>query len=330
VRRAAAIAVALLLACAAALVWRAPAERARRPPRTAAAAMDRGSAPPSAPPRPWRAADTPRRPRSLAGTRPDGGLDVDPRGRLRPSATTRRLFDYFLSATGEEPVERIRARIVALIERRLAPTAVSDATALLDRYLAYRESARDLAAHGLDAAPLEERLEAVVRLRREVLGSADAEALFGEEEARDRAALASQRALADPALSPDERARALAEARAALPAPIRDAEATATLPMRLATEEAALRAGGGSDADVQRLREESVGPEAAARLAALDRERAAWQSRLDAYRAERATIDADASRSDAERERARAALLAARFAPAERPRVEALDEIAGR
>jgi lipase chaperone LimK len=268
----------------------------------------------------------PRRPASLAGTRPDGSLEVDPQGHFRPSARTRELFDYFLSAQGEEPPETIRARIVAAIDRRLPAAAAADAVALLDRYLAYRERARERAGDGLDTAPPEVRLEAIARLRREVLGAADAEALFGDEEARDRVALARRRALADPTLAPDERARRLAEADAALPESMRRAAEAATRPMRLAADEAALRASGASDDEIQRLRTERVGSEAAARLAALDRERAEWQARLDAYHAARAAIDADPGRSEADRARAREALLAERFSATERLRVQALDD----
>src|SRR5262249_56530534 len=108
------------------------------------------------------------RPRSLRGTRVDGGLAVDAGGRLMATPDARRLSDYFLATAGEEPPERTRARIVAAIERRLSGDAARDATTLLDRYLAYRERARH-------ATTREELLAA----RRDTLGP-DAEALFAE------------------------------------------------------------------------------------------------------------------------------------------------------
>lgn len=339
-RHGAVIAGALVLAGGAVLLARSPAGRAR-PERAVVApagerTLEERLEPPPAAHRAARAGDgtaagaPPRKPASLAGTRTDGRLEVDAQGRFRPSAAARLLFDHFLTASGEASPEEIRARIVAAIERRLPPAAAGDAVALLDRYLAYRERARELAAGGLEGAVLAERLEAVVRLRRELLGTADAEALFADEEARDRAAVERRRALTDPALSPAERTRRLAAAAAGVPEPIRRAEAEATLAVRLAADEAALRAAGGSDAEVQRLREAAVGGEAAARLAALDGERAAWQSRLDAYRAARAAIDARAGYTDAERDRLREALLAERFTPTERLRVQAIDGTAAR
>ena len=70
-------------------------------------------------------------PRSLEGTEVDGGLAADPEGHLIVGPGVRALFDYFLSATGEEPAELIRARIIAEIEERLPPTAAREAIDLL-------------------------------------------------------------------------------------------------------------------------------------------------------------------------------------------------------
>src|SRR5882724_6410971 len=52
------------------------------------------------------------RPRSLRGTRIDGGLVVDADGRFVATIDARRLFDYFLTASGEVPADLLRARIL--------------------------------------------------------------------------------------------------------------------------------------------------------------------------------------------------------------------------
>ena len=266
------------------------------------------------------------RPRSLRGTRVDGELTaVD--GRLVVTDATRRFFDYFLTATGEESPEAMRARIVAAIARRLPPAAARDAEALLDRYLRYRERARDLA--GTEAADdLAGRLDAVVALRREVFGPDDAAALFADEEAVVRTALAEHALREDATLSAEERALRLSAIEEARPAEERATRAAAMVAVTLRREEAALRERGGSADELRALREQVVGPEAAARLAALDQSRAEWQQRVDAYRAERAAIDADPSLTPAEHNAAIDRLLEARFSPPERLRVQALDEIA--
>lgn len=172
---------------------------------------------------PARVSDLPPVPRSLVAT------DVDRQG-------TKRLFDYFLSASGEEPATRIRERITAE-----APGSQD----LLDRYLALRDAVQ---AQRVDpATDLETRLRRLHDLRVAYLGAETAEAFFGLEEAEADVALARMRGVETP-LSP--------------------AEHEAILPLATMRKEAGL-----SPAEVRALRVATFGPEAAERLAALDRER---------------------------------------------------------
>jgi lipase chaperone LimK len=258
-----------------------------------------------------------RRPRSLRGTTIDGALPVDAGGHLVVAPDVRRFFDYFLALTGEESLPRIHDRLVHAIGARLHAPADREAEELLDRYLAYRDRARDLTADGT----VVERLEAVRALRRETLGVTTAAQLFSDEDARDDATVLAHATAEDPSLTPEERTARLSALEAALPDDVR----AATLPLRLGQEEAALAASGASPTEVHALREQMVGPEATARLEALDRERAEWQRRFDAYRAERVAIEANAGRTPEERTAAIAQLRDERFTPEERRRVEALD-----
>lgn len=290
--------------------------------------------PAGAPPSATLPADRPAgRPRSLRGTRTDGGLVVDTDGRFVPTLEARRLFDYFLTTAGELSPSALRARIVRDIERRLAPDAARDATALLDRYLAYREAvrARGVTA-GLRADDLEGRLTMLTALRREMLGEAAATAFFAAEEAEARLLLETRRLLNDQGLAPEERAarvEALYAARESdLPPDVRAARATARLAALLPAAEAVVRARGGDAAEVEALRQRLAGPEAAARLADLDRRRADWDARLEAFRAARARLDGDPTLSPDGRATAVARLLAESFTPPERLRIAALDRIA--
>ena len=208
-------------------------------------------------------------PSSLAGTDVDGGLAVDAAGDLVLDEDVRRFLDYFLSATGEEPDAVIRARIAAAIDARLPARAARQAHELAERYVGCRDRARALSADGDLAA----RLAAVRDLRRGCLGDDAAAALFAEEDA--------------------EADRALAGA--------------APRPAQPWQREDALRAAGAGPAEIRALREAAFGPDGADRLEALDRARAAWRARLDAYRGGRATL--------------------ADFSPEERVRVEALERI---
>jgi lipase chaperone LimK len=256
------------------------------------------------------------RPHSLRGTHVDGGLAVDVAGRFMATPDARRLFDYFLATAGEEPPERIRARIVAAIEQRLSGDAARDATALLDRYLAYRERARH-------ATTRDELLAA----RRDALG-ADADALFADVTPLEEMAVEVARTTSDPGLSPEERVARRAALEGTLPQSLQDTRAQVLAPLTLIQQEAALRAAGATPDAIRALREQMAGMEAADRLETLDRARADWDARVASYREARVAIESDPSLSADARARAVADLLATRFSGPERTRVAALDRIA--
>lgn len=316
-RRAALALAGVLLLCVTAARW--PLRRdagggghPTLPPAVAPAAQ--AGAPPAAP------ADTDGarrpRPRSLRGTRIDGGLAVDASGRFVATPDARRLFDYFLATAGEEPAADIRARIVAVIDRRLSGDAARDATALLDRYLAYRERARHTTTR-----------EDLLAARRETLGP-DADALFADVTPLEDMAVEAARIANDPSLGPDERAARRAALEAQLPEPLRETRAQALAPLNLIAEESALRAAGASPDEIRALRERMTGADAADRLEALDRARADWDARVASYREARAAIEADSSLPADARAQAIDDLIAARFTGPERMRVVALDRIA--
>ena len=292
----------------------AHAARPRRPRESAEADTARAER---------RAARRRRLPSSLAGTAPDGQLAVDDAGRLVVSRETRRFFDYFLAAGAEDGAGRARARVVAEIRSRLPGGAVPEAIDLLDHYLAYRRRARGAEVAG-DAAG---RLDRLHVLREETLGPDVARAFFADEEAAETVAAERTRLIADPSLDPAERERRMAALEERLPEPVRRARAAALAPLHLAHEEAELRASGAPATEIRALRERSFGAEAADRLEELDRQRAAWQQRLDDYRAARDAIEHDGSLDAGARERAVETLQSERFTPEERLRVAALDRI---
>jgi len=266
-------------------------------------------------------------PASLDGTSVDGDLRLDAEGRFVPGPEALLLFDYFLSATGEEPDERIHARIVAEIRRRLPPAAAGDAEALLDRYLAYRAAARELFDdQELAFADVERRFQRIRELRREVFGAELATALFGEEERVAAIDVERQRVLQQEGLDPAERARRLAGLEEQLPESVREARRESMAALDLLAAEAELRERGASPAEIQAERERRFGPEAAVRLAALDQRRSAWNARVAAYRSAR---DALRARGLPEEEytEALSELRSAHFAGPERLRAEALDRM---
>ncbi|WP_437594983.1 lipase secretion chaperone [Sorangium sp. So ce1000] len=264
-------------------------------------------------------------PPSLRGTDVDGAVIVDERGDLVVGPELLGLFDYFLSAAGEEPAAAIRARVVAAIRERAAGPAADQAIALFDRYLGYREAAG--AARAAEEADPAARLAALREIRRAWFGEEAAARLFGDEEREIEAAIDESRVLADATLSPEERAARIADVEAALPEAVREAREAATRPLAQQAAEQALRDAGASDEALHAYRVATVGPEAADRLAELDRQRAAWQQRLDAFAGERASIEATVADPDGRRV-AEEALLARSFTSEERLRVRAILDLA--
>jgi lipase chaperone LimK len=316
---------ALAIAAASGLLLRAPEERSGGPAREEAPA--RVSAQPAADrARAAAPAEATPLPASLAGSEPGGALVRDADGRFVPTRDALDLFDYFLSASGEEPDAAIRRRIEAEIAARLADPA--PALELLDRYLAYRDEVRAFFEdENAGALPLERRLQRIRELRRAHFGGALAETLFGEEEERWRVDVERLRVLHDPTLGEEARAARLAALEAELPDSVRESRAAASAALDLRRDEARLRAQGASAAELDALREARFGPEAAARLAALDRSRAEWDARVAAYRAERDRLAARGPDDPAARAGALAALRDAHFTGAERLRIEALERI---
>ena len=263
-------------------------------------------------------------PASLGGTEVDGTLRVDARGNLLIENDIRRVFDYFLATLGEEDLDTVRSRIAAHLDSALPPEAARQAWELFERYEAYGEATEQIAGHDGSIAGMTEVLLRQQDLRQEWLGQEVAEAFFGFDDAYDHHTLARMRVTQDPDLSDAEREQRLAALEANLPAPLRAVRERANLPVSVSQTVATLREQGASDHEIRAYREQNLGPAAAQRLEALDRQRAEWDQRYSTYRAQRAEIAASGlseTDRDSEIDRLRQAL----FDETEQRRVQALD-----
>ena len=108
-------------------------------------------------------APPPPLPRSLADTEIDGGFTSGGDGELVADERAREVFDYFLTADGEEPISTIRARVADVARRdRVDPDR---ALALFDRYLAYRADGAARFSH-----PVDDPEEEIAHLQRDHFG----------------------------------------------------------------------------------------------------------------------------------------------------------------
>ena len=264
---------------------------------------------------------------SLAGTAPDGAATAAADQSLALDPALIRLFDYWLTTVGERPMDSIRAQVEHDLDGRLRPLAARQAKDLFSRYVRFKTALKDqrpARPAGRSVDMLREGLRTMLALRATYFTDAQSQALFGPQDAEASAALARMAIEQDPALGDAQRRDKLAALDARLPAGAR-AEREAPLAV-LHLEEAAqrIRADGGSEDDVYRMRAAATSPEAANRLADLDRDEATWRARIATYQAQRGTVLSTPG-SDADRAAAMGALRNRSFTPEEQRRLAAYE-----
>lgn len=251
----------------------------------------------AAPPPPARAADPFAFVRSMEGTKPDGNIRQNSSGQLVVDAELGHLFDYYLAGLGEKDLGAITREIERELDRRLAPAAAAQAKRLLARYLDYKRALataeQNLPRQTDLLKAARARLAAQQQLRAGFFSVEEINGLFGFSDAYDADALARLEISQDRRLTPEQRAAKLAALDKQLPAAIReDREAPAKV-IRVEESAKELRAKGAGDDEIYRLRAAAFSPEAANRLAEVDREEAAWDGRIKTYLAQRAQVVAN-------------------------------------
>jgi len=269
-----------------------------------------------------------RMPSSLAGTSvPGGWAQVDAAGDLVPTSALRQMFEYYLSALGEESLEQLVARIERTL-LALSEPARSQAMETLGAYLDYKLAISDLeAGYGspseLEATEMRRRMEEIQALRRTWLDSATAEAFFARDEAIDRFQVEKLRISQDASLSEAQRQRALEQAEEALPEPLRKARRETR---RFADYEQA-RLDFADDPEALRdWRQKAFGAETAKRLEALEQEQARWDRRWQTYSDARDAL-LSSGLAGPELQGAIEHLRNQHFSEVERVRAQALDSI---
>jgi lipase chaperone LimK len=233
--------------------------------------------------------------RSMEGTRPDGDIRQDAADQLVVNAELGHLFDYYLAGLGEQSLAAIQTEIHRELDRRLRPTAATQAKLLLEHYLQYKRALVDVergltpagAPPATPAAAARQRLDAMQRLRRDYFTEQEIAGLFADSDAYDSAAIARMEIMADTSLTPEQRKQKLAALDGKLPASVREDREAPTRVLRLDESVQQARAKGADDNEVYRLRAAALSPAAAARFADLDREEADWTRRITDYQSQR-------------------------------------------
>lgn len=322
----------LFAACVALMLALQPIEAPAR------AALVTAPAPTIAPSQPARtgarpsalAATTTPLPASFDGTQVDGVFRLDGAGNLLISEDIRRIFDYFLSALGEESLQASLERLQAYIAGQLPEPAAAQARDLLQQYLSYKtelvQLERDLPQlSSLDA--LRQREAAVQALRARLFSAEAHQAFFAREEGYNQFSLQRLAIQQDTGLDAAAKAVAVDRLRDSLPAELQDS-VLPQLQAELRSQTAQLQAQGGSPAQIQALRQQLVGAEATRRLEALDSQRQSWNRRIALYQQDKALIEANNGLSPSDKTSAIHRLAAEQFNEQERLRLDAAQELA--
>jgi lipase chaperone LimK len=265
--------------------------------------------------------------RSMEGTRPDGAVSVDIGDQLVVDAELGRLFDYYLARLGETSLAAIRSQIEAELERRLKPAHAREAKRLLGAYLDYRQALvaveESLPSSADMLAGVRLRQQAMRQLRANYFTPKESEGLFGAEDSYDNDAVARMEVMSDTSLSEAQQVEKLAILdRQMPPALLAEREAPQKV-LKLEEAVLALRATGAGENEVYRLRATTFSPEAAARLAEVDRAEGQWQQRIRRYQEERKWLLADHTAEQAAEPLQR--LRDAQFLPHEQLRLDAYE-----
>jgi lipase chaperone LimK len=239
----------------------------------------------------------------------------------------RQLFEYFLSALGEESLQQLVARIKTALSALEEP-ARSQALATLGNYLDYKLAVSELEQSYtevavLGAGEMRRRMAEIQALRRTWLDADTVEAFFADDEAVDRFQIEKLRITSDDSLTDEQKAEALRQAESSLPESIRKAREETR---RFADYEQARRELADDREALAAWRQAAFGDAAADRLARLEVEQKDWDRRWQDYARERDEL-LSSGLAEPERREALKRLRASHFNDTERIRARALDSI---
>ena len=212
--------------------------------------------------------------KSYQGSQPDGAINLDDNGDIILDVDLKRLFDYYLSAIGELPLDQMRKYLQQFAAENLNPIQLQQLLEYFDQYSQYLTQS-DLFFKNINAElSLEEKMLLLSEFRNETLGSAMANGFFSEQKDYINYVLA------------DKNSENIDQQQGWLEA---ENEATKFHDVVLENREFSY-SDSLSASEVYDYRVEQYGQEAANRLTQLDQERADWQDVVDDYFQQRLTV----------------------------------------
>ena len=241
-----------------------------------------------------------RLPRSLQGTEVDGEIIIDENKQLVVTEGLRRLFDYFLSALGEEDEAVIYARVESYIRSHTPEPAASQAMKIFDQYIAYLKAIPAIESRygnlqlqatkngELDLNVVAQQRQDVAKLRQQHFDKTTITAFFGAEDEYDDYSIAMVKINQDKQMSDAQKEAAKQDYISRMPDNATKANIAQQANLNeLITRTEQMQAKGATAEELYNMRRELVGAPAAARLAQVDQQDAHFAQRFKQYQAQK-------------------------------------------
>lgn len=239
-------------------------------------------------------------PRSLQGTTVDGEIIIDEHQQLVVTEGLRRLFDYFLSALGEEEEAIIYARVESYIRTHTPEPAASQAVAIFDQYVAYLKALPEIEKRygnlqmqatengQLDLDMVAQQKQDVARLRQQHFSEETISAFFGAQEDYDNYSIEMIKINQNEQLTDVQKDAARQDYISRMPNNLTKANIKQQANLNeLISRTEQMKAKGATAEALYNMRRELVGAPAAARLALVDQEEASFEQRFNQYQAQK-------------------------------------------
>ena len=250
-------------------------------------------------------------PKSLQGTDVDGELLLDANGNLIVTHGLRNLFEYFLSAKNEEPLDVILGRIREYIHKQIPVEPAREAIAILESYVSYKQKLEEIESpeglQGEELGTLEAIKDALTRrmlIRRQMMSSEVVNAFFGDEEKYDQFNLQLIDIKQNSVLKPEAKEAEILEIEKMLPESIQKMRQQERARTNREQTIDKMRKNGKSEQEIYEFRKQEMGEEAAKRWQKLEQKRKVWNNKVDSYMEQRNVIASDPNLTSQEKESA--------------------------
>jgi len=246
------------------------------------------------------------KPNSLKDVPAPTALGVDLDGMLIIDHRVKTLFEHYLSAMGEEPLENIILRIKYDLSQQLKGEAFEASIVLFEGYLQYRNQlgilkndyAQNHTGSSYNLESVKAMKQSVQEMRYSFFDEQAIIGLFSQEDEYDEYMMSRAQITSNSEISQAEKNQALMLIEASAPNWISQNTAKSDYFASSRSTEKSMLINGATDNEMYKMRELNYGVEAANRLKDLDFQRRQWKVKLSAYRVELTALFTEGNVSD--------------------------------